>query len=83
MLFEVNNPNAESNPSSQDIQTAMIRFNGIELQPKHASMGQYKLSYRLSCDGGIYKTFDVEIDWAGERSDDISEMIEKFEIKIK
>ena len=84
VLFEVDNPGADSNPEDHhDVQTASIRFNGITLQPKHASMGQYKIEYRVSCSEGISKNFIVEVNWEGEWSDDKEEMVEKFCTKVK
>ena len=85
LLFEVVNPGVESNPNpnNQDVRTASIVFNGITLLPRHASMGQYILEYRLSCEGDVSKSFTVEVDWGGEWSDDVDEMIDKFETRVK
>ncbi len=83
LLFEVDNPGAESNPGNQGVQPAAIRFNGFTLALKHSSMGQYQLQYRLSTKDGISHTFIVEVDWAGEWSDDQEDMVEKFVTKVK
>ena len=81
-LFEVNNPNADSQPGDISAIPASIQFSGFTIGPSFSSMGRYRIEYRLRCKDGFMSEFAIEVDWIGEWSDDKDEMVEKFETKV-
>ena len=83
-VFEVCNPSAAATPGDhQGIEKATIHFSGLELSKENSYCGLYIVRYRLSCDSGFSESFEISVDWAGEWSDDLDEMADKFEVSIK
>lgn len=82
LLFEVNNPNADTQPEVTASSPASIQFSGFSIDSSYLSMGRYRIEYRLRCKDGYTTHFKVEVDWIGEWTEDKNEMLEKFETKI-
>lgn len=83
-VFEVSNPSAAATPGTiPRLEKATIQFSGLELSEENSYCGLYIVRYRLSCDSGFSESFEMRVDWAGEWSDDLNEMADKFEVSIE